>query len=132
MESFLRYQPVKELTLRADYTYTKATDEQTGLELLRRPKDKATLRASWQATPRLELDSTVLYVSSWQDGNRDFSQVPVTAAGYTTVDVAATYELSARLAVFGRINNLLNKTYENPDGFLQPSIGAFAGVKVTF
>jgi vitamin B12 transporter len=132
VESFLSYQPAEQLTLRADYTYTKTTDEATGLELLRRPKNKATLRASWQATPHLELDSTVLYVSSWQDGNRDFSQVPVTAAGYTTVDVAATYDLTANLALFGRVNNLLNKTDENPDGFLQPSIGAFAGIKVKF
>ena len=132
VESFLSYQPAKELTLRADYTYTKATDQDTGLELLRRPKNKATVRASWQATPRLELDSTVLYVSSWQDGNRDFSQVPVTASGYTTVDVAATYDLNANLALFARVNNLLNKTYENPDGFLQPAIGAFAGITVKF
>ncbi len=132
VESFLSYQPAKTLLLRADYTYTKATDQQTELELLRRPQNKATLRASWQATPQLELDSTLLNVSTWQDGNRDFSQVPVTAAGYTTVDVAATYNLSAKLAFFGRINNLFNKTYENPDGFLAPSIGAFAGVQVTF
>ncbi len=132
VESFLSYQPLKVLLLRADYTYTKSTNEDTAQPQLRRPQNKATLRASWQVTPQLELDSTVLSVSTWQDGNRDFSQEPVTAAGYTTVDVAATYDLSTRLAIFGRVNNLLNKTYENPDGFLQPSIGAFAGIKVKF
>ncbi len=132
VESFLSYQPTKTVTLRADYTYTEATDKQTNEELLRRPKNKATLRASWQATPRLLLDSTVLYVGSWVDGNRDFSVQRLDAPGYTTVDLAATYELTAKLALFARVNNLLNKTYETPVGFLAPSIGAFAGVKVTF
>jgi vitamin B12 transporter len=56
----------------------------------------------------------------------------VTASGYKTVDVAATYDLNANLALFARVNNLLNKTYENPDGFLQPAIGAFAGITVKF
>ena len=132
VESFLSYQPTKTVTLRADYTYTEATDKQTNEELLRRPKNKATLRASWQATPRLLLDSTVLYVGSWVDGNRDFSVQRLDAPGYTTVDLAATYELTAKLALFARVNNLLDKTYETPVGFLAPSIGAFAGVKVTF
>ncbi len=132
VESFLTYQPAKTLTLRADYTYTKATDKDTSEELLRRPKNKATLRASWQATPRLLIDSTVLYVGSWVDGNRDFSVQRLDAPGYTTVDVAGTYALDGNFSVFARVNNLMDKTYETPVGFLAPSIGAFAGVKVTF
>ena len=80
----------------------------------------------------LLLDSTVLYVGSWVDGNRDFSVQRLDAPGYTTVDLAATYELTAKLALFARVSNLLDKTYETPVGFLAPSIGAFAGVKVTF
>jgi vitamin B12 transporter len=132
VESFLTFRPVKELTLRADYTYTEATDQTTHEELLRRPKNKATLRASWQATPRLLIDSTVLYVGNWVDGNRDFSVQRLDAPGYTTWDVAGTYVLTKNFSVFARVNNLLDKTYETPVGFLAPSIGAFAGVKVTF
>ncbi len=132
VESFLTFQPFRELTLRADYTYTEATDQTTHEELLRRPKNKATLRASWQATPKLLLDSTVLYVGSWVDGNRDFSVEPVTGPSYTTWDLAGTYVLNQNFSVFARVNNLLDKTYETPVGFLAPSIGAFAGVKITF
>jgi vitamin B12 transporter len=45
------------------------------------------------------------------------------------VNLAASFAVSRQLAVFGRIDNLLDRHYENPVGFLQPSIGVFAGIK---
>jgi vitamin B12 transporter len=34
------------------------------------------------------------------------------------------------LSVFARIDNLLDRHYQNPVGFLQPTLGAYAGIKV--
>jgi vitamin B12 transporter len=130
VESFLAYQPLKVLTFRIDYTFTQATDDVTDLELLRRPKHKGTLDAAWQVSEPLSLDLTVLAVSSWIDGNRDFSIPRLEAPGYTTVNVAANYDLSQRFAIFGRITNLLDRHYQIPDGFQQPGFGIFAGLKV--
>jgi vitamin B12 transporter len=130
VESFVAWQPLRTLSLRADYTFTEATDAILHQELLRRPKHKIDLNARWQATSRLSLDATVLAVSSWVDGNRDFSIPRLQAPGYTTADLAANYDLTGKLAVFGRINNLFDRHYENPVGYLQPGLGAFAGIKV--
>ena len=48
--------------------------------------------------------------------------------GYTTVNLAASYDLTrAALRVFARIDNLFDRHYENPVGFLQPSLGALRG-----
>ena len=132
VESFVSYQPLQSLTLRLDYTYLQATDEILHEELLRRPKHKGDLNAAWQATSRLRLNATLLSVSSWIDGNRDFSIPRLTAPGYTTMDCAASYDLTSHWALFGRISNLFNRHYQNPDGFLQPTFGAFAGVKAKF
>jgi len=132
VESFAAYQPIQALTFRLDYTYTEAMDEIADQELLRRPKHKGSLSTAWQATDRLSLSATVLSVSSWVDGNRDFSIPRLNAPPYTTVDVAAAYQLSRNLSVYGRVSNLLDRHYENPVGFLQPSIGAFAGIKTKF
>ena len=132
VESFVSYQPLQSLTLRLDYTYLQATDEILHEELLRRPKHKGDLNAAWQATSRLRLNATLLSVSSWIDGNRDFSIPRLTAPGYTTMDCAASYDLTSHWALFGRITNLFNRHYQNPDGFLQPTFGAFAGVKAKF
>jgi len=132
VESFVAYRPIPTLTFRLDYTYTQATDETTQLELLRRPKNKESLNTNWQATDRLSLNATVLSVSSWVDISRDGTISRLNAPVYTTVDLAAAYDLSSHWALTGRVTNLLNRHYQNPDGFDQPTLGAFAGVKAKF
>jgi vitamin B12 transporter len=128
-ESFIAWQPVRALHIRADYTFTQADDEILHEELLRRPKHKASLDALWQVNDALSLDSTVLYVGSWIDGNRDFSIPRLTAPSYTTVNVAANFALSARWTLFARVDNLFDRHYQDPVGFLQPALGLFAGLR---
>jgi vitamin B12 transporter len=132
VESFVAYRPVQSLTFRLDYTYTQATDEIAHLTLLRRPKNKETLITAWQATHRLSLSATVLSVSSWVDGNRDFSIPRLNAPPYTTVDFAGNFALTKNWALTARITNLFNRHYQNPDEFDQPTLGAFAGIKARF
>ncbi len=129
VESFIAYEPGKTLALRADYTYTQATDDVLNQELLRRPRHKASLNANWHVTEALSANATVLTVSSWVDGNRDFSVPRLTANGYTTVNLAANFDVNSHLSVFGRIDNLFDRHFQNPVGFLQPTLGAFAGVR---
>jgi vitamin B12 transporter len=131
-ESFVAYQPLQTLTFRLDYTYTEAKDEIANEELLRRPKHVGSLNAEWHATKRLSLNATVLSSSSWIDGNRDFSISRLTAPGYTIVDVAGSYDITTKVALYARVDNLFDRHYENPVGFLGPSLGAFAGVRASF
>ncbi len=132
VESFASYQPNKALSFRLDYTYTQATDEIANEELLRRPKHIGSLDAAWHASERLSLNATVFSSGSWIDGNRDFSVQRLTAPGYTTVNVAGSYDVTTHVAFYARINNLLDRHYENPVGFLGPSLGAFAGIRASF
>ena len=133
VESFIAYQPIAAYNARFDYTYTEAFDQDTNLGLLRRPKHKATLRNSWRATSRLSLDATILYTGSWIDGNRDFTNLePLNSASFTIVNIAGNFDVNNNLSVYARVNNLFDRRYEDPIGFLQPHIGAFAGVKVKF
>jgi len=131
IESFIVWQRGKELTVRLDYTYTEATDQVLQQELLRRPKHKGSLLAQWQATSAWQLSVDVLAVGSWVDGNRDFSIPRLDAPGYVTVNFATEYELNRHVALFGRINNLADRQYQNPVGFQQPGLGAYAGIRVT-
>jgi len=98
-------------------------------ELLRRPRHKGTLNADWQLTQALRLDLNVLAVSHWVDGNRDFSIPRLDAPGYTTVNLAAALDVTRALTVFGRVDNLFDRRYQNPVGFLQPALGVFAGIR---
>ena len=130
VESFVAYQPLQVLTLRLDYTYTEASDAILNEELLRRPKHKGSLNVLWQVTSRLSLNTRILAVGSWVDGNRDFSIPRLTAPGYTTVDIAVNYDINSKLALFTRVSNLFNRRFENPIGFQQPGVGAYAGIKL--
>jgi vitamin B12 transporter len=53
----------------------------------------------------------------------------VAQPGYTVVNLRADYALNDQLKVFGRIDNVANVHYENPNGFLAPGLGVFAGVR---
>jgi vitamin B12 transporter len=130
VESFLAWKVLETLTLRGDYTYTDAVDAGTKLALLRRPRHKASLEADWQATDALSLDATLLYVGAQIDGNRDFSIPRLKMPDVTTLDLAASYRLTENWSVFGRLENVFDTTYQSPDGFLRPGIGATAGLKV--
>jgi vitamin B12 transporter len=132
VESFIALQPIEAVSLRLDYTYTEAEDDILKEELLRRPRDKWNLDARWQATRQLSLDLNLLSVSSWIDGNRQFTIPRLTAPGYTTVDLAAGYDVTAEVTVYGRITNLADARYENPTGFQHPGRGVFAGVRAMF
>jgi vitamin B12 transporter len=130
IESFIAYQPLRELTLRVDYTYTQAEDDVLEQPLLRRPKHRGSFVATWQATRAWQWNLDVLAVGNWVDVSRDGLTSGLSAPGYTTVNLATSYDLTPRVALFARVDNLLDRHYENPIGFLQPSIGVYAGLKV--
>ena len=132
IESFVSYQASPALELRADYTFTQAYDDILHEVLLRRPKHKASVTAEWRATAKLSIAPSVLYVGAWIDGNRDFSIPRLTAGGYTIADVAANYDLTDRLSIFARVDNMFGRHYEVPVGFLQPARGVYAGAKAKF
>ncbi|MBS0367408.1 MAG: TonB-dependent receptor [Proteobacteria bacterium] len=129
LESFVTWQALDALALRVDYTYTQATDDLRNKELLRRPRHKGTVDATWNVTAAVRLSADLLWVGGWVDISRDGSIPDLAAPGYTTVNLAASWDASAHWTLFGRIDNLLDRRYQNPTGFLQPGFGVFAGVK---
>lgn len=145
-EVFLSVKVMDNLKVRVDYTYTDAVgyfppgqpfgascapDTPTSCYLLRRPNDKVSLTVDWSPVEKLDLSATLIYVSSWWDIVR-FTSNYVDQPGYTIVNLAANYALTPNATVFGRIDNLFDQTYENPNGFLAPGFGAYAGLRVSY
>lgn len=131
-ESYVAYRPFDVLKLRADYTYTMAEDAMLHQELLRRPKHKASASATWQVTEAANLSLSWLYVGPWIDGNRDFTIPRLKAGGYTLVNLAGSYDLTKNVTAFARIDNLLDRHYQEPVGFQRPGFGIFVGLRVSF
>jgi len=130
VEAFAALQISEQLRVRGDYTFTLAKDEIARQELLRRPRHKASGTVTWTPMEKLSLSATLIYLGPWVDGNRDFSVSRLKAKGAALVNLAAEYKATDRVTVFGRVDNLFDKRWENPVGFLVPGFGAFGGVKV--
>jgi vitamin B12 transporter len=98
--------------------------------LTRHPEHKADLKVSYQPLDPLTVSATVVYVGSWLDYDRaGVLAVPETAPSYTLVNLAADYVINPRVTLFGRIDNLFDKHYENPIGWLQPGLAAYIGLR---
>ena len=130
VESFAVYTPWEPLTLRADYTFLIAKDDILDQELLRRPKHKASLNAAWHITEAAVLSATLLYVGPWVDVNRAGTVSGVQANGYTLANLIGSYDLGDGVSAYARIDNLFDRRYQDPTGFLRPGLGVFAGVRL--
>jgi vitamin B12 transporter len=130
VESFVSWKALEVLTLRANYTYTDAIDAVARTALLRRPAHKASLDALWQARGDLLLDASLLYAGPRADIGRE-SFLSERLDGYVTVNLAATWQVLPDLALTGRVENLFDARYQDPDGFQRPGIGAWAGIKAS-
>jgi vitamin B12 transporter len=129
-ENFVSAVITDRVQVRADYTFTRTIDADTGLELLRRPKEKWSTNVIWNPIDPLTLSATVLHIGSFVDVSRDFSVPRLLAPAYTVVNLVANYTVNDQIKIFGRVDNLFNLHYQNPTGFLQPGLGVFAGMRV--
>jgi vitamin B12 transporter len=129
-EAFVAVRFTDQFQVRADHTHVGIVSDGP-IQVRRRPREKTSVAVVWQPTEKLTLTATALWVSSWIDVPR-FGFSSVQAPGYSTVNLAANYAASPNVTVFGRIDNLLDKHYENPLGFEHTGIGFFGGVRATF
>lgn len=129
-ESFASFKVDDRLNFRVDYTYTMAQDLDANTELPRRPKNKVTFQTNWTPLDKLHFSGTILYVSDWTDINPE-TFAPDIAKAYTTVNIAGSYDINPQTTVFAHIDNLFNRQYQDPEGFLHPGLGAYAGIRVS-
>jgi vitamin B12 transporter len=133
VELFLSVKPVDDLTVRVNYTYTDTEDKTTGETLIRRPKNKIGLDLNYHFLNKGNVNIGVIYVGKRDD--KDFSISPprrVKLDQYTLVNLAASYDISKNFQLFGRVENLLDKDYEEVKGYGTPGLSIFGGIKLSF
>lgn len=119
-------------TLTLSYTQLRTRDLTTGLPLLRRPQDKAGLVVRRRVWDR----RGTVTVSGFYVGDRDdrfgFPSQQVVLKDYFLLNLAATFDLTRHVQLFGRVDNTLNQRYEEVYGFGVPRISAYAGAAVVW
>ncbi len=127
-----RYAPTDALNFAASYTYTAAKDD-AGLQEVRRPKHIASLSGFYRfmagrANVGLSLD--------YNGESEDVVFTPTIPSGMATLDdyllvtASASYDVTDRIEVFGRIENLLDERYQEVFSYNTMGIGAYAGLRV--
>ncbi len=131
VESSVRWQAAPALALNAAYTYTHTRDENTGLELTRRPRDIVRLGADWRVQSATTLSLRLRHQSTELADTATRARAPA----WSTVDLALNYRLNDATTLFAGINNLTNRQrdFGNPSDF-GPVAGrlVYLGAKVAF
>lgn len=123
------------LSLDTAYTWTDGEDPD-GETLVRRPKHVASAALNYRfLAERANLNLEVQYNGEQDDlvfQAGTFASDRVTLDAYTLVNVAASYRVTDRIELTGRIDNLLDKDYEEVYGYRSPGIAGYVGVRGQF
>ena len=145
VEVSARYKITSGLTIGGAYTYTDARDP-NGVREVRRPPHAARGDVAYTFHGgRGTATFAAIYNGTMEDSvfrlvNNPFAPPPLTfaAAGrvdldpYWLINTTASYKLQTGVEVFGRVENLLDRHYQETFGFEAAPIAAYAGVKLTF
>ncbi len=118
-------------SIRASYTRMESKDEDTGLDLLRRPKDKFTAGMDLRLFGGLDCDVRLSRIGRRSD--LDFNawpSAPIVLEAYTLLD--AVFSLPARpgVEIFLKLENILDQRYEMIYGYGAPGFCAYAGIRI--
>jgi vitamin B12 transporter len=118
--------------LRANGTYLDATNLDTGLALLRRPRKSGNLIATWRPGEQRWIFNLVeRYVGRRADIDpATFAQVQ--NPGYERLDLAMQWRPSPTLAPYFRVQNLAGRRYSEVLGFPAPRRQLIGGVAMHF
>jgi outer membrane cobalamin receptor len=115
-----------DLTAAADIidfnTLKLVPNPEVGLPLLRRPRHSGSMYASWIGD-KFDVNLYGLFIGQRRDGDPvtfsrfDAQGNPIYNKGYTKFDLTGSYRLRSWWSVFGRIENLLNRKYQEVYGY---------------
>lgn len=146
LELSVAVRPNRQLSLSGNYTLTDsklvaaadvidfatlklARNPEIGFPLLRRPKHVGTFNAMW-AGERFDVNLNAFFLGRRRDVDPvSFSRL-VYNPGYARVDLAGGFHLTSRATLFARIENLLNRNYQEVLGYPAYHLTFSAGLRV--
>ncbi|PZN95281.1 MAG: hypothetical protein DCF31_06970 [Alphaproteobacteria bacterium] len=132
LEATVTARPVDGLTLSASYAWLDATQQTVaaGLQLreVRRPRHSGSVTAAW-ASKTFDLAASAAITGARDD--TDFARfVTVRLAPYTLLTVSGAIHVTPRVDVTGRIENALDRSYQDVFAYRTPGLTVHGGVRV--
>jgi vitamin B12 transporter len=130
---------IRNLSINASYTYTKTNDDYNdgsndyNQPLLRRPENQISFSLNYRFSEKLNTNFQLNYIGKrWdKDFTDEFNPVRVELPDYMLINIAASYKLLSYLELTARIDNLLDKQYEEVLYYGTPGRAFYIGVKFT-
>lgn len=133
VEFGLTIQPVQALQVQANYTYTNATNRSPrnanfGRQLARRPQHSVTTLVDYRWSFGLETGVTLTHVGQSFENASNSTRLE----GYVLADLRASFPVTSRVDLYGRIENLFDEGYETAFGFGSIGRAAYAGIRLRY
>ncbi|MCG5244066.1 TonB-dependent receptor plug domain-containing protein [Azospirillum doebereinerae] len=129
----LSVEPVDGLLLRGSYTLTDGVDS-SGNELVRRPKQLASLNVNYRfLDDRANANLGIVYNGRTSDWAYDafYNRQVVNLAPYTLVNLSGSYKLTEQVDVFGRVENLFDRHYQEVWTYGTPGRAGYVGLRLS-
>jgi vitamin B12 transporter len=125
--------PIKQIILRGTGTLMH-TEDDAGLHLLRRPGKTYTAQFIVRPVGGLDLSLDLLHIGARADLGPAAENLygRVRNDGYTRVDAATSYSFLKHWRAFGRVENLLDRHYEDVKTFPAPGRNVLAGMEFSW
>ncbi len=134
VEAEAEYYPIPEVGVALAYTYTDTRDESNNRRILGIPRYSGTASLLLSSSPRWEGQVDVRFERDQLDAPPNGGDI--LRPGYARVDVFARYHWEIEragvreISINGKVNNLLDKKYEERKGFPAPRFNFLLGVEV--
>jgi vitamin B12 transporter len=128
------YKPTDALSINANYTITDTENQAPGSvyfgdELPRRPRDEGNASVSYRWPSSWTGTIAVHYVGLAFD---DVANQQRPLGGYVLTDLRLSWQISERLEMYGRIDDVTGKHYETAYQYGTPGREEFVGVRASF
>ena len=116
---------------RGCYTWQQANDDVTGSRLVRRSRHRASLDLMSEPLKGLLFGAGMTYAAGVEDN--DFSAFPSIRKELDSIVLLrayCTYQVSENVSLHGRVENLLDRSYEEIANYPGRGLGVFGGMRV--
>jgi vitamin B12 transporter len=119
------------IEVRASFTYLEAINQTTNVRLLRRPRQSGSLDAWHDFGGGISAGAGTTFAAHRRDVNaRTFAQID--QEDYTVTRIYGAWQVTGRLALKARLENVLDEQYEQVNGYPALGFGAFGGAEWKF
>jgi len=126
IEVELKARPVEALTASFNYSYVRSRDRVANRDLPRRPRHKAYASVDYDWSFGLSAGVSISHVGDSLDS-------PFSTArnkDYVVSDIRASYAVTERIELYGRIENLFDSDYETVANYGTPGRAGYVGIRV--